>query len=109
MPCTFTGSIEGDRAFFAERDLKEASAKLTELTQALCEAVKTLRDNKVALPPKVESFARNHDETDRKRKEKEAREYEENLRKIERRRVIRKLRKSAKAKLTDEEREVLGL
>lgn len=38
MPCTYTGSIEGDRAMAAA----EKAEKLTEVTAMLCEACKLL-------------------------------------------------------------------
>ena len=36
MPCTYTGSLEGDRAHFAEESSKAAMSELDRITSYLC-------------------------------------------------------------------------
>ena len=42
MPCTYTGSLAGDRAYFAEERAEAAAKKVAKLTRLLCEAMKKL-------------------------------------------------------------------
>jgi hypothetical protein len=90
MPCTYTGSIEGDRAL-------ASSETITELTQVICQFMSNL-ENVGALeqdyiwdcvPIKLEEFWNEHKKIDAVRREA--------------------VRIAALKKLTDEEKEVLGL
>lgn len=99
MPCTYTGSIEGDRAL-------AASEALTEVTDNLCRVL-TLVDahnhlvsndeeaefRVIELPKDIEKFWREHKKIDAKRKKDEAKE----------------LKDRALAKLDPNERKALGL
>jgi hypothetical protein len=42
MPCTLTGSLEGDRAYLAEENRKELEKKVSELNNLLCTACQLL-------------------------------------------------------------------
>lgn len=95
MPCTYTGTIEGDRAMFAEE-------AVTEVTSMLCRTLTLLEDHMKAcqkvgvehyLPKDIQIFWKEHKKLDSKRKKQEEEE----------------LKKSALAKLNDAERKVLGL
>ncbi len=67
MPCTMTGSIEGDRAWSAEVSAERAQAEITKLTQLLCSLCKTVEDDTcVDIPDEVEKWWRAHQEVDRK-------------------------------------------
>jgi hypothetical protein len=98
MPCTFTGSIEGDRAMFA-------SERATELVDMLCRMMTIFEEKKLqelyaskyneklVIPKDIMEFWTEHKKVDAKRRKKEAEE----------------LKKSALAKLTPEERKILGV
>jgi hypothetical protein len=44
MPCTQTGSIEGDRRLAAEETVQEINEENTRLTQMLCQACRIIED-----------------------------------------------------------------
>lgn len=98
MPCTLTGSIEGDRALALSELATKNGETITELTQALCQAVAIFRAKKISLPPLVRAFAHKHDKVDAERKAKEKAEKQ-----------LKKKIAAAKAKLTDDERFLLGV
>lgn len=47
MPCTYTGSIEGDRALAATEKAERLAEIITELTRHLCEACAALEEAEV--------------------------------------------------------------
>ena len=72
MPCTITGSFEGDRALFAEEDLEKAQKKNLKLTQFLCETCQILENMgyKGFVNPKLEKWWKKHKNQDGKRGKK---------------------------------------
>jgi hypothetical protein len=71
MPCTLTGSIEGDRALGAE----EAEAQVTKLARMLCSVMRILEeDGRRPLSREVLNWWKQHKKQDRERRA-EARAY----------------------------------
>lgn len=76
MPCTYTGSIEGDRALSAQENAEKLSkknkqqiTKLTELTRMLCTACKLLKKNKIKIEDSaLSAWWTNHQIIDKKHK-----------------------------------------
>lgn len=66
MPCTYTGSIEGDRALASEE-------LITELTQRLCRAFEVLDSHNLtySLPSKDKRWWKSHKKKTRQQKGKE--------------------------------------
>lgn len=50
MPCTITGSLEGDAALYAREAADKLRADLLKRTQQLCTACKALEANGIAVP-----------------------------------------------------------
>jgi hypothetical protein len=61
MPCTYSGSIEGDRLMLTQ-DL------VTELTQLLCSLCKRCEKEKVKLPRRVSIWWKQHKKVDARAK-----------------------------------------
>jgi len=100
MACTYTGSIEGDRALFA-------SETATKLTDMLCRTLRLIEEHNdfvdesqegmsIELPKDIQDFWKEHKKIDEERLVREAQERQ-------------KLRENALAKLTYEEKLELGL
>ncbi len=73
MPCTYTGSIEGDRALAAEQLEDALTEELDEMTALACAAFTQL-EKYVGLglmTPEQQDWWRRHKEADRIRKEEE--------------------------------------
>jgi hypothetical protein len=93
MPCFVTGSAEGDERLYRE----EVEAKATRLCRLLCELCRHC-EGRMDMPPRVRAWWVEHKKVDAKREAEERRDRE-----------TRRLARKAKAKLTVEEREALGL
>lgn len=98
MPCTMTGSVEGDRALAYQELSQKHGDTITELTQILCEVVQVFKDCGLKMPPKLQKFAEHHDKVDKRRKAKEKAE------KIRKAKIAK-----AKAKLSLEEKQLLKI
>jgi hypothetical protein len=96
MPCTITGSFEGDARLAAA----EANEEATRATQIACEAMRLLKRHSllVAMSDASLEWFSHHEKIDLRRIENDRREQERYER-----------RTAALAKLTREEREELGL
>lgn len=71
MPCTYTGSLEGDRIMSLEEGLGKASTALTATTQAACEMAKLLTPAQFAkLSSNTKKWIEDHKKVDAKRKGK---------------------------------------
>lgn len=70
MPCTYTGSIEGDKAYFLEKSNKALGGEVTKLTQLLCSLCKHNEANKQTINSKVKYWWEKHKKLDAKRKKK---------------------------------------
>ena len=94
MPCTLTGSVDGDKALFAGK-------RVTQITDMLCRVLtKIERDYKVETPDwnryvakDITEFWKEHKLTDAERKKRE----------------LKDARKEALAKLTAAEKKLLGV
>lgn len=89
MPCTMTGSIEGDRSL----SVREAQDEASNTTKLLCKACKLLdksKDTTIKMPKDLRAWWNNHQKIDRQ-------EYEN------------RIRFYAISKLNSEERKVLGV
>jgi hypothetical protein len=64
MPCTLTGSREGDLRFY----LEESNKKVTEIADMLCKTCKILEDNEIKMPTKIAAWWKKHKEIDKKRR-----------------------------------------
>jgi hypothetical protein len=66
MPCTYTGSLEGDAALCAEEARKKAATSLTKTTAMLCATLKIVERYDVydSLPKNVKKFWREHKKID---------------------------------------------
>lgn len=64
MPCTLTGSIEGDRALSAQ----EAEAEVTKLARMLCSVMRMLERDGDKLSNEVLSWWKQHKKQDRERR-----------------------------------------
>lgn len=91
MPCYYTGTREGD----LELNLEEKSEALTKVTRLLCEVCQKFEGK---LPKNAQVWWSEHKEIDRERQERETRDKMRDT-----------LIKSAKSKLTQAEREAMGL
>ena len=69
MPCTYTGSFEGDEALAAKEALEKNRSTLTEVTALLCSACKIL-EKKKAMTPQLRAWYAEHEKVDRKRLKK---------------------------------------
>jgi len=68
MPCTQTGSLDGDRILGLEEDIEEVQANALKLTQMLCAMCKRCEEYGVPIPKKVSPWWRKHKAQDRKAK-----------------------------------------
>ena len=64
MPCTLTGSIEGDLRYSLQCQNKD----ITELVQLLCSSCKLLEKNKIKMPKKLSKWFEYHKKIDKKSK-----------------------------------------
>lgn len=94
MPCYHTGSAEGDANLAAE----EARREVTTLTRLLCQACERLEAHDIIMTRDVKSWWDRHKEIDATRRAAERALSEQEVRKAK-----------ALAKLSREERELLGL
>lgn len=81
MPCTITGSLEGDRALEAF----QLRIKAQDLNEMLCEVCERLeaQDALNILPESVASWWNDHKELDRRRKEQEDNDRRERIKRLE--------------------------
>jgi hypothetical protein len=77
MPCTITGTLEGDRELFAneeiaglEKSLKKSQAERLKLTQMLCAMCKMRDDGIWEMPPKVREWWTKHQKQDKRNRKK---------------------------------------
>lgn len=103
MPCTQTGSLEGDAALAAREGLKKCSEKNTRLTQLLCMAMTYIlggcgKKPAVNPPKELQEWWSEHQKIDRDRRVRERRIDEE-----------KRGRELALTKLTEKERKLLGV
>lgn len=68
MPCTYTGSIEGDAIYALNQTQEKLGKQITKTTALLCEAVKLLKKNKIALPEDLKAWSKVHSKVDKKGK-----------------------------------------
>lgn len=71
MPCTITGSFEGDRALFAQEDRDKAQKEAIKVTRLLCKLMKDLESNGINMEhisKDVMKWWKKHKEIDKKRK-----------------------------------------
>jgi hypothetical protein len=85
MPCTYTGSLEGDRALAAEEEADKLADIITTLTQMLCSVCRAVEEigREDIFDPLVEGWWQDHQLVDEKA--------------------------AALEKLTEREKEILGL
>lgn len=67
MPCTLTGSIEGDTIHFLQEDKRSLNKELLKTTQLLCLVCKTLEKNEADIPDKLMKWWKAHKFQDRTR------------------------------------------
>lgn len=60
MPCTYTGSVEGDLRFW----LDESDKKITQVAQLLCKACALLEKEKIKLPKDLKTWWIEHQKID---------------------------------------------
>ena len=78
MPCTFTGSLEGDRALAYQEHADDLAKQITKLTQLLCKTLTIVEahDGLEYLPKDVNKWWVSHKKVDARRlaREKKAAE-----------------------------------
>jgi hypothetical protein len=67
MPCTLTGSREGDLEWY----LEQRGEEVTKLAQLLCKACTLLDEEKIKLPKNLKTWWKKHQEIDAQRIEAE--------------------------------------
>lgn len=75
MPCTMTGSIEGDRAWAAEQTIEKLSDTITDLTRMLCGACDWVTGYSINMIDEVDGLRdwwEEHQKVDQKKVEDEA-------------------------------------
>lgn len=66
MPCTLTGSLEGDEKLLLEEELRGQTNTVTKLAQMLCSTCKTLEKNQIEIPKGVRRWWKEHKVQDEK-------------------------------------------
>lgn len=96
MPCTYTGSLEGDRALAAEEALSKKVSSLTKVTQFLCYVLEKLEESKsTSVKIVTDTLLKENDELNTWWKKHKERDKE-------------RIKKEALKKLNKIEREALG-
>lgn len=90
MPC----SDGADDSHWLRREILEKQVKIDQLTRMLCRACRLLLKRGVDLPKILEDWYGLHQEVDRKRRERESREYQ--LQREEAKLQIQRLKKKFK-------------
>ena len=74
MPCTYTGSLEGDRALAAQKNADHLAKQITNLTQLLCKTLTIVEahDGLEYLPKDVNKWWSAHKKIDARRLAREA-------------------------------------
>lgn len=67
MPCTLTGSQDGDALYYAQQDKRAAQKELLKATQMLCLACKTMESQNVEIPDKIKEWWKVHKYQDKTR------------------------------------------
>lgn len=60
MPCTRTGSLDGDRILSLEEDIESVQKEALALTQMLCAVCKRCEDQSVPIPKRAAAWWRKH-------------------------------------------------
>lgn len=60
MPCTQTGSLEGDAKLLLEEELRGQTNTVTKLAQMLCTTCKILEKNQIEIPKGVRNWWKKH-------------------------------------------------
>ena len=68
MPCTYTGSIEGDNIFFANQANEKLGEMITHLTQMLCQMCEGFEDESLTPPYPVDEWWADHKSKDEGRR-----------------------------------------
>lgn len=66
MPCTYTGSLNGDAIHFLKQDKEQLSKEVLDLTQMLCLMCKKSEKEGTKIPKRVAKWWKKHKEQDEK-------------------------------------------
>jgi len=67
MPCTQTGSLDGDRILSLTEDLSSVQARALKLTQMLCAVCRRCEEQGVPIPRTAAAWWRKHKTQDNRR------------------------------------------
>lgn len=66
MPCTITGSLDGDRIYALEQDREKLREEILDLTQMLCAVCKRCEKEGAPIPKRVKAWWKKHKAQDEK-------------------------------------------